>query len=305
MYFLSGTSSSSSTAVAVKGAKGKAAEQKAKEEEKKKAKAEEARRQRAESKAEAKKKKAEEEKKKKEEEKQRKKKEAEEEKKRKAAEEEKARKEEEKRKKEAEKKAKAEETKRKRAASKAEAKKKAEHDAINKRVVHVKKGADEGMGIALAQMALCGVDAGSPAERAGGSAHFGRKLTHVNGEPVAVLEDVMKQVVGKEEVSLHFGPKALGVARITKAPNEGMGLQLKDMCDVGKPAYRCNAQRFVGCRLTHINGKQVRNLLDAGPLVAGATEVNVMFMALDEHGNPAMGNLPPSSDDEPPPPPPP
>eukprot|EP01060_Flectonema_neradi_P027301 TRINITY_DN36902_c0_g1_i1.p1 TRINITY_DN36902_c0_g1~~TRINITY_DN36902_c0_g1_i1.p1 ORF type:complete len:676 (+),score=109.44 TRINITY_DN36902_c0_g1_i1:38-2065(+) len=142
----------------------------------------------------------------------------------------------------------------------------------------ITKKEGEGLGLQLEGMILTGVRTGSPADVCGSEPFLGWKLTHVNGSPVNRVDDVTMHARDQENVFVRF---EVDEARVRKRPNEPLGCELLHMIvqgvTPGSPAERYNIQKYIGYRLTHINGQMVTSIKQVSPKTAGCDSLSLRF----------------------------
>lgn len=138
--------------------------------------------------------------------------------------------------------------------------------------VTVRKDPDAPLGCELHGMILCGVHPGSPLDRTigqeGGAARYlGQRLTHVNGSRVASVGDVAARSADCDAVMLRFEAEEV---EVRKEPGEPLGLVLEGMrlqsCHRASPSKLAGACRFVGRRLTHVDGAEVGHVNDVAAI---------------------------------------
>ena len=142
----------------------------------------------------------------------------------------------------------------------------------------VMKKEDEGLGLQLEGMILTGVRSGSPADLCGAEPYLGWKLTHVNGSMVNRVDDVTMHSKSQDQVFIRF---EVDEARVRKRPSEPLGCELLNMIVQrvipGSPAERYNIQKYIGYRLTHINGQVVTSISQVAPKAAGCDSLSLRF----------------------------
>eukprot|EP01062_Namystynia_karyoxenos_P078633 TRINITY_DN8133_c0_g2_i1.p1 TRINITY_DN8133_c0_g2~~TRINITY_DN8133_c0_g2_i1.p1 ORF type:complete len:447 (+),score=130.72 TRINITY_DN8133_c0_g2_i1:81-1343(+) len=179
----------------------------------------------------------------------------------------------------------------------------------------------EQLGIRLTDsMLLAAVGPGTPAERAGLGAFIGYRLTHVCWRDVGTIDEAISASPPSGNVPLRL-VRATGAAGavaaqppqqrppspaqpaaaaaevvMTKLPSEAMGTTwseglLLEQITPGSPADRCALDRFVGCRLTHINGNPVRDADDVlaqrvVPDSAGQLQITLRFAVPQPQASP-------------------
>eukprot|EP01065_Artemidia_motanka_P016231 TRINITY_DN19945_c0_g1_i1.p1 TRINITY_DN19945_c0_g1~~TRINITY_DN19945_c0_g1_i1.p1 ORF type:complete len:690 (+),score=167.53 TRINITY_DN19945_c0_g1_i1:123-2192(+) len=136
----------------------------------------------------------------------------------------------------------------------------------------VRKEVDERLGCELKGMLLSGVVPGSALERSLDGdlgAVLGQRLTHVNGARVSSVAHVAARAVGCDAVRLRFEIEQMEVPR---EPGQRLGLLLEGMrlqgCERDSPSKIAGAARFVGRRLTHVNGIPVHGVGDVSRAAA-------------------------------------
>eukprot|EP01062_Namystynia_karyoxenos_P028864 TRINITY_DN217_c0_g4_i1.p1 TRINITY_DN217_c0_g4~~TRINITY_DN217_c0_g4_i1.p1 ORF type:complete len:1083 (+),score=282.18 TRINITY_DN217_c0_g4_i1:81-3329(+) len=178
-------------------------------------------------------------------------------------------------------------------------------------VVVDRDGADIGLHLTPG-LVLVSVHPGSPSSRAGAGQYTGKRLRTVGGTPVRSLADVGQASQGRGSVQLVFGSESDGTVRtdpsapapqqmptrpppgenevdVSREPGADLGCDLLPsmlLLNVvpDSPAGRAGVDRFVGWRLTHLEGETVDDLgtLKARVALAGRGELRLRFAPVDE-----------------------
>eukprot|EP01063_Lacrimia_lanifica_P022942 TRINITY_DN30455_c0_g1_i1.p1 TRINITY_DN30455_c0_g1~~TRINITY_DN30455_c0_g1_i1.p1 ORF type:complete len:568 (+),score=165.60 TRINITY_DN30455_c0_g1_i1:106-1809(+) len=168
--------------------------------------------------------------------------------------------------------------------------------------VQIQKHPNEKLGLVFragGPMELTKVTAGCAGDRNGMGQYLQWNLTHVNGNVVLTIQELLQYTTGQSVCYMRMVPPVLaeGLARpgwegrdervyVSKGANEPLGLQLEGLVLVGvahgSPAHRHGIATLLGRELCHIDGETVSNLHEVTDRLRNKEGIELGFLIPDE-----------------------
>ena len=147
--------------------------------------------------------------------------------------------------------------------------------------ITVRKHPDEVLGCELQELVIADVVPGSAAERYGLDKWKGFMITHVNGFPVTSVREIKRAYQGADSVRLRLDLEELSV-HVGQAKKLGLFLDSMVLTGTskGSPSKIAGVGKFLGRKLTHVNGRPVYSTGDVEEMMKYPHDGNPDYVAV-------------------------